>query len=150
MKRISPVLEKVLRHRIKKYLVEDEVVMNWRILKKCILMLTLGCGVHLTWLGWDLFVLFNPEYWQYVQIERVHSQVVLNGSFLLILALLIYPCYKFQGNRLVERYLPYLAVGTFVVSLCRDAYRRDQSGRYHRLRLLNYGRSGAVSSHAGV
>lgn len=122
MKRISPVLEKVLRHRIKKYLVEDEVVMNWRILKKCILMLTLGCGVHLTWLGWDLFVLFNPEYWQYVQIERVHSQVVLNGSFLLILAVLIYPCYKFQGNRLVERYLPYLAVGTFVVSLCRDAY----------------------------
>jgi hypothetical protein len=101
MKRISPVLEKVLRHRIKKYLVEDEVVMNWRILKKCILMLTLRCGVHLTWLGWDLFVLFNPEYWQYVHIERVYSQVVLNGSFLLILALLIYPCYKFQGNRLV-------------------------------------------------
>lgn len=122
MKRISPVLQKIIKHRITKYLVEDEVVMNWSILKKCILMLTLGCGVHLTWLGWDIFVLFNPEYWQYVQLERVHTQVILNSSFLVILLALIYPCYKFQGNPLVERYLPYLAVGTFVISLCRDAY----------------------------
>jgi diguanylate cyclase (GGDEF)-like protein len=122
MKRISPVLEKLLRHRITKYLVEDEVVMNWGILKKCILMLALGCGVHLTWLGWDIFVLLHPEYWQYVQLSQVQSQVILNSSFLLILLALIYPCYRFQGNRLVERYLPYLAVGIFVISLCRDAY----------------------------
>lgn len=122
MKRISPVLQKMLKHSLTKYLVEDEVVMNWSILKKCILMLSLGCGVHLTWLGWDIFVLLNPQYWQYVQLERVYIQIILNSSFLVILLALIYPCYKFQGNRLVERYLPYLAVGTFVISLCRDAY----------------------------
>lgn len=46
----------------------------------------------------------------------------MNGLFLLALVLLIYPCYKFQGNALIERYFPYLAVGIFVVSLCRDAY----------------------------
>ena len=115
MKRISPVLQKIIKHRITKYLVEDEVVMNWSILKKCILMLTLGCGVHLTWLGWDIFVLFNPEYWQYVQLERVHTQVILNSSFLAILLALIYPCYKFQSNPLVERKMPYLAVGPYVI-----------------------------------
>lgn len=46
MKRMSAVLQKFQNHRLKKYLIEDEVVMNWGILKKCILMLALGCGIY--------------------------------------------------------------------------------------------------------
>ena len=122
MKRMSAVLQKFQNHRLKKYLIEDEVVMNWGILKKCILMLALGCGIHISWLSWDLFVLSHPQYWQHVHIDVVRSQVHMNGLFLLALVLLIYPCYKFQGNALIEQYFPYLAVGIFVVSLCRDAY----------------------------
>ncbi len=102
MKRMSAVLQKFQNHRLKKYLIEDEVVMSW--------------------LSWDLFVLSHPQYWQHVHIDVVCSQVHMNGLFLLALVLLIYPCYKFQGNALIERYFPYLAVGIFVVSLCRDAY----------------------------
>ena len=126
--------------------------MNWRILKKCILMLTLGCGVHLTWLGWDIFVLLNPEYWQYVHLERVYTQITLNSSFLVILFLLIFPCYKFQGNQLIERYLPYMAVGTFVISLCRDAYLVGVISPVATTSYVcfNYGGTGAVPSHAGL
>ena len=114
--------QSVLKHKITKYLVEDEVIMNWGILKKCILMLVLGCGIHLSWLAWDIFVILHPEYWSLINIDIVDSQLQLNAIFFLILLLLIYPCYKYQGNKSVERYLPYISVGIFVISLCRDAY----------------------------
>jgi len=73
MKRMSAVLQKFQNHRLKKYLIEDEVVMNWGILKKCILMLALGCGIHISWLSWDLFVLSHPQYWQHVHIDVVND-----------------------------------------------------------------------------
>ncbi len=122
MKPISPVLQALFKYDITKYLVEEEVVMNWGVLKKCILMLALGCGIHVSWLIWDIFVLLNPQYWQYVNISIVRQQVNTNSIFLLILLFLIYPCYKFRNNLQVERYLPFFAIGIFVFSLCRDAY----------------------------
>ncbi|QIC65434.1 GGDEF domain-containing protein [Acinetobacter schindleri] len=122
MKRISPALQAIFKYKITKYLVEEEVVMNWGVLKKCILMLVLGCGIHLSWMLWDIFVLLSPEYWQYVDISVAKMQIILNSLFLLILLCLIYPCYKFRNNTRIERYLPYISVGIFVVSLCRDAY----------------------------
>jgi hypothetical protein len=106
MKRISPALQAIFKYKITKYLVEEEVVMNWGILKKCILMLVLGCGIHLSWMLWDIFVLLSPEYWQYVDISVAKMQIILNSLFLLILLCLIYPCYKFRNNTRIERYLP--------------------------------------------
>lgn len=114
--------QSILKHKITKYLVEYEVIMNWGVLKKCILMLTLGCGIHLSWLAWDAFVIWHPEYWSFVNIDIVRSQLQLNSLFFLILLLLIYPCYQYQGHKQAEKYLPYIAVGLFVISLCRDAY----------------------------
>lgn len=122
MKHIPNVLQALLKQKLSKFLLEDEVVMNWSVLKKCILMLALGCSVHLSWLAWDAFVLLHPEYWPFVNIEIVRSQLSLNSLFFLILLLFIYPCYKYQNNRVVEHFLPYIAVGIFVISLCRDAY----------------------------
>ncbi len=122
MKRISPMFRALVKQKVAKYLFQDDVVMNWSVLKKCILMLVLGCAVHLSWLAWDVFVLFSPEYWQFVNVDIVRSQLSLNSLFFFILLFLIYPCYKYQDNRMVESFLPYLAVGIFVFSLCRDAY----------------------------
>ncbi|ANF80739.1 diguanylate cyclase [Acinetobacter sp. NCu2D-2] len=122
MKDSASTLQYALKHKITKYLVEEEVIMNWGVLKKCILMLALGCGIHLSWLAWDIFVIMQPQYWNFVNIDLVHSQLRMNSMFLLGLAVLIYPCYKFQGNKKVESFLPYLAIGLFVSSLCRDAF----------------------------
>ena len=36
-----------LKAKIAKYLLEDEVIMNWSILNKCILILILGSLVHI-------------------------------------------------------------------------------------------------------
>lgn len=36
-------------------------------------MLALGCGIHISWLSWDLFVLSHPQYWQHVHIDVVND-----------------------------------------------------------------------------
>ncbi|ENU37997.1 GGDEF domain-containing protein [Acinetobacter johnsonii] len=96
--------------------------MNWSTLKKCILMLVLACIIHVAWLGWDSFILLNPQYWQVVNLDIVRIQFVLNSIFLLTLSGLIYPCYVLHDRVWVQRFLPYVAIGIFVISLCQDSY----------------------------
>ena len=57
----SPNLSSSLQEKIAKYLIEDEVVMNWSVLNKCILMLVLASLVHVIWIVWKVFVLLSPE-----------------------------------------------------------------------------------------
>lgn len=122
MKRVPPKGEAVSEQKILKYMLEDEVVMNWNILKKCALMLFLGAAVHLTWIIWKSFVLLTPSVWQWVNVPSVQSQLILNSIFFMLLLLLIWPCFAWQHKRWVKLALPYLSVGLFVISLCRDGY----------------------------
>lgn len=108
--------------KLSHYLLEEEVIMNWSTLKKCILMLVLACIIHVAWLGWDSFILLNPQYWQVVNLDIVRIQFVLNSIFLLTLSGLIYPCYALHDRVWVQRFLPYVAIGIFVISLCQDSY----------------------------
>lgn len=103
-------------------MLEGEVIMNWNILKKCVLMLFLGAAVHLTWIIWKSFVLLTPNVWQWVNVPLVQRQLTLNSIFFILLLLLIWPCYAWQHKRWVKLTLPYLSVGLFVISLCRDGY----------------------------
>jgi diguanylate cyclase (GGDEF)-like protein len=96
--------------------------MNWNILKKCVLMLFLGAAVHLTWIIWKSFVLLTPSVWQWVNVPIVQLQLTLNSIFFILLLLMIWPCYAWQHKRWVKLTLPYLSVGLFVISLCRDGY----------------------------
>ncbi len=122
MKNFPALYNAILKQKITKYLLEDEVVMNWNILKKCVLMLILGAAVHLTWIIWKTFVLLSPSVWPWVNLPIVQSQLMFNSAFFCLMLLLIWPCYALQHKRWVKLSLPYLAVGIFVVSLCRDGY----------------------------
>lgn len=105
-----------------KYFVEDEVVMNWNVLKKSILILCLGAAIHAVWIIWKLLVLSVPELRQWINVPLLQQQLPVNVLFLILHIVLIYPCYALQQQLWVKRVLPFLAVGTFVVSLCRDGY----------------------------
>ena len=122
MNSLAVASKKLTKNKLSRYLLEEEVIMNWSTLKKCILMLILACTIHIAWLGWDTFILMNPQYWQVVNIEFVRIQFVLNSIFCLVLLGLIYPCYALQDRAWVQRFLPYVAIGIFVISLCQDSY----------------------------
>lgn len=111
-----------LQQKIKKILLEDGVIMNWNTLNKCILMLILGCLTHLIWMLWKVFVILNPALWNMANIELIKQQTLGNFIFIMILGGLIYPCIYWQHKAWVKRYVPYIAVWCFIISLCRDAY----------------------------
>lgn len=118
----SSIRDMILRNRIAQYLLEDEVVMNWSILKKCMLMLMLGSAIHLLWIIWKFYVYVTPELWQWVNLDLIHSQLWTNIVFFCLMVLLIWPCYAGKDNPKIQLILPYLSVGLFVISLCRDGY----------------------------
>ncbi len=122
MKKKLTIHETIFKKNLGKYLIEDEVVMNWNILKKCMLMLILGAMVHLTWIIWKSFILFTPTLWPWVNLPLLKSQLMLNSFFLVLLICLIWPCYVWSNKRWVKVILPYLAVGLFVIALCREGY----------------------------
>lgn len=73
MKIPPPKGQALSKQKIRKYMLEGEVIMNWNILKKCVLMLFLGAAVHLTWIIWKSFVLLTPSVWQWVNVPLVQS-----------------------------------------------------------------------------
>jgi len=108
--------------KLSRYLLEEEVIMNWDTLKKCILILVLGCCVNLIWLVWETFVLFNSEYWHVVNVQLLRHKLVINSIFFITLLGLIYPCYALQKQAWVQRFLPYIAIGILIISLCYNGY----------------------------
>ena len=108
--------------KLSRYLLEEEVIMNWDTLKKCILILVLGCCVNLIWLVWETFVLFNSEYWHVVNVQLLRHKLVINSIFFIMLLGLISPCYALQKQAWVQRFLPYIAIGILIISLCYNGY----------------------------
>ena len=96
--------------------------MNWDTLKKCILILVLGCCVNLIWLVWETYVLLNSEYWHVVNVNLLRHKLVINSIFFITLLGLIYPCYALQKQAWVQRFLPYIAIGILIISLCYNGY----------------------------
>ncbi|UBQ37954.1 GGDEF domain-containing protein [Acinetobacter johnsonii] len=96
--------------------------MNWDTLKKCILILVLGCYVNLIWLVWETFVLLNSDYWHVINVQLLRHKLVINSIFFITLLGLIYPCYALQKQAWVQRFLPYIAIGILIISLCYNGY----------------------------
>ena len=104
------------------FLFHNGGIMNWSILNKCILVLVLASLIHLSWIIWKVFVISSPELWHWVNLPLVKFQLFINFTFLCIFLLLIIPCYLWSKVKLIQNFMPYLAIGTFVFPLCRDGY----------------------------
>ena len=109
-----------LKAKIAKYLLEDEVIMNWSILNKCILILILGSLVHIIWIIWKIFILFSPNLWNFVHLPLLKLQLKLDILFCCLLILMVFPCAYWHKKRWAQQWLPYLSVGILVLSLCRN------------------------------
>ena len=109
-----------LKAKIAKYLLEDEVIMNWSVLNKCILILILGSLVHIIWIIWKIFILFSPNLWNFVHLPLLKLQLKLDILFCCLLILMVFPCAYWHKKRWAQQWLPYLSVGILVLSLCRN------------------------------
>lgn len=101
---------------------EHHIVVNWTILKKSILLLILAAFMNLFWISWDIFVLLNTQYYEWVHLNLVHSQLWTSLLMLVILLLLIIPCHLFREQLWAQSILPILSVQVFTAMLCHNSY----------------------------
>ncbi|KAB0651737.1 GGDEF domain-containing protein [Acinetobacter bohemicus] len=101
-------------------MLEDEVIMNWSILNKCILILILGSLVHIIWIIWKSFILLSPNLWNFVHLPLLKLQLKLDILFCCLLILMVFPCAYWHKKRWAQQWLPYLSIGILVLSLCRN------------------------------
>lgn len=121
--KIGPRLfQDMSREKIIQYVMEEEVIMNWDVLKKSIMILALGAAIHVVWIVWKLFVMAMPELVQWVNLPLMQTQLKLNLVFLVLHLLLIYPCIYWKHSNTAQKILPYLTVAILVISLLRDGY----------------------------
>ncbi|OUY06672.1 hypothetical protein CAP51_12135 [Acinetobacter populi] len=85
-------------------------------------MLFLAICVLSLWLSWKFFILFNPKLYQYVNIELLYFQIKLNIGFILMFGILIYLCRKLRHSLTAQKIMPFICVGMFGITLCRDGY----------------------------
>ena len=101
---------------------EHEPLINWNMLKKCILLLILASLTSLFGIIWDSFVLLNPFTWQWVNLPLVRSKLWTNVIMLFVFLSLIVPCFIYKDKSWVQDIIPILSVQVFTVLLCHTGY----------------------------
>ncbi|WP_420001779.1 GGDEF domain-containing protein [Acinetobacter sp. LF10] len=101
---------------------EHEPLINWNMLKKCILLLILASLISLFGIIWDSFVLLNPFTWQWVNLPLVRSKLWTNVIMLFVFLSLIVPCFIYKDKSWVKEIIPILSVQIFTVLLCHTGY----------------------------
>ena len=101
---------------------EHEPLINWNMLKKCILLLILASLISLFGIIWDSFVLLNPFTWQWVNLPLVRSKLWTNVIMLFVFLSLIMPCFIYKDKSWVQEIIPILSVQVVTVLLCHIGY----------------------------
>lgn len=101
---------------------EHEPLINWNMLKKCILLLILASLISLFGIIWDSFVLLNPFTWQWVNLPLVRSKLWTNVIMLFVFLSLIMPCFIYKDKSWVQEIIPILSIQVVTVLLCHIGY----------------------------
>lgn len=101
---------------------DSNIIMNWTSLHKCILILFLTIALQFSWIAWKVFIVLNPEIWQWVNISLIHSQLILNTASTILLFFLIAFCYFFQDKKWANTYLPHIVINIFIVLMLADGF----------------------------
>lgn len=101
---------------------DSNIIMNWTSLHKCILILFLTIALQFSWIAWKVFIVLNPEIWQWVNISLIRSQLILNTASTILLFFLIAFCYFFQDKKWANTYLPHIVINIFIVLMLADGF----------------------------
>lgn len=111
-----------MKQRLIKAVFEDNVVMNWSTVQKCSLILILACGMHLTWIIWKIYILLQPQYWFMINMSLFNISFWVDVIGLALFVLLLFPTLYYRDRNWVQRFIPWLSIGLFTLSLCHASY----------------------------
>ena len=117
----SDAIVQKMKHVIHDF-IHQNMLVNWSNLNKCILLLSLTVLQHFLWMFWKLYIIYTPSVWQWVHLDLIKSQLKVNVICLLLVILMIIPCFTLRYKAWAEQYASYFVLIFFSVIFIRDAY----------------------------
>jgi hypothetical protein len=76
---------------------------------------------HLTWIIWKIYILLQPQYWFMINMSLFNISFWVDVIGLALFVLLLFPPFITDRNW-VKRFIPWLSIGLFTLSLCHASY----------------------------
>ena len=99
-----------------------QLLRNWTLLNKTMLILSLSIFINLFMLAWDLFVLYQPQFYPWVNLAVIHTHLSLGMIFMSVFIGLLLLCHFCSQQRWVEKFMPMLSVQLFTLVLLIHGY----------------------------
>ena len=101
---------------------QNQLLRNWTLLNKTMLILSLSIFINLFMLAWDLFVLYQPQFYPWVNLAVIHTHLSLGMIFMSVFIGLLLLCHFCSQQRWVEKFMPMLSVQLFTLMLLIHGY----------------------------
>ena len=101
---------------------QNQLLRNWTLLNKTMLILSLSIFINLFMLAWDLFVLYQPQFYPWVNLSVIHTHLSLGMIFMSVFIGLLLLCHFCSQQRWVEKFMPMLSVQLFTLVLLLHGY----------------------------
>ena len=101
---------------------QNQLLRNWTLLNKTMLILSLSISINLFMLAWDLFVLYQPQFYPWVNLAVIHTHLSLGMIFMSVFIGLLLLCHFCSQQRWVEKFMPMLSVQLFTLVLLIHGY----------------------------
>ena len=101
---------------------QNQLLRNWTLLNKTMLILSLSIFINLFMLAWDLFVLYQPQFYPWVNLAVIHTHLSLGMIFMSVFIGLLLLCHFCSQQRWVEKFMPMLSVQLFTLVLLLHGY----------------------------
>lgn len=101
---------------------QNQLLRNWTLLNKSMLILSLSIFINLFMLAWDLFVLYHPQFYPWVNLAVIHTHLSLGMIFMSVFIGLLLLCHFCSQQRWVEKFMPMLSVQLFTLVLLLHGY----------------------------
>ena len=101
---------------------QNQLLRNWTLLNKTMLILSLSIFINLFMLAWDLFVLYQPQFYPWVNLAVIHTHLSLGMIFMSVFIGLLLLCHFCSQQRWVEKFMPMLSVQLFTLVLLIHGY----------------------------
>ena len=101
---------------------QNQLLRSWTLLNETMLILSLSIFINLFMLAWDLFVLYQPQFYPWVNLAVIHTHLSLGMIFMSVFIGLLLLCHFCSQQRWVEKFMPMLSVQLFTLVLLIHGY----------------------------
>ena len=121
----SQHLTQVLRHHLdnlRKRFLGSAIVMEYSYIQKCLLLLGFLVILFSSFICYEVAVLSNPAWHVFINAPLFRLLLAMDIAVVIIAALLMVCCYRFQKNEWANRNAHYFCVFFYAVTLCTMGY----------------------------